>query len=294
MRQSSYAGFEVFYLHTDQLGSIQTVIRAKAFSTYTDFNNNLVYVACPNALGDTRTYQGWYFIQNGAFNMRNPGQYFDSETGFLFNNARYFNPRIGAFISADPLGKSGGTNVYAYGSGSLLNDVDESGLADFNFFRVTPAMSEIDANAHDRPILEKGADNWNPPGFLSVAGHGSRDYLYTNVSPKSVGEPTNRSVARDPDGLAKLLEPKLRYKNPNYPVILGACSTGSPGSSPNYAQHLANKTKHPVYAPVVPLLYNESGLVGYEEGTDRHKVIDPVAVTDYNNKKIWQIFYPSH
>ncbi|WP_395848553.1 DUF6531 domain-containing protein [Cystobacter fuscus] len=43
-----------------------------------------------------------------------PGQYEDEETGLLFNRHRYFDPKLGAYISQDPLRWSGGLHLYAY------------------------------------------------------------------------------------------------------------------------------------------------------------------------------------
>jgi RHS repeat-associated protein len=37
-------------------------------------------------------------------NVRLAGQYFDSETGLHYNNARYYDPKVGRYITADPVG----------------------------------------------------------------------------------------------------------------------------------------------------------------------------------------------
>lgn len=46
--------------------------------------------------------------------LRYPGQYFDSETGFHYNRARYYDPCSGSFLSPDPTGLKGGPNLYLY------------------------------------------------------------------------------------------------------------------------------------------------------------------------------------
>ncbi|WP_369306563.1 RHS repeat-associated core domain-containing protein [Pseudomonas sp. W2-17] len=50
--------------------------------------------------------------------MTNPirfqGQYHDHETGLHYNRHRYYDPRVGRFISKDPIGYSGGLNLYHY------------------------------------------------------------------------------------------------------------------------------------------------------------------------------------
>jgi len=54
--------------------------------------------------------------------------YHDPETGLHYNRHRYCDPGVGRFISKDPIGYSGGLNVYAYAPNRLLW-VDPLGLS---------------------------------------------------------------------------------------------------------------------------------------------------------------------
>ncbi len=62
-------------------------------------------------------------------NLRYPGQYEDVETGLFYSWHRYYDPKIGRFITVDPVLFGGGDdNLYAYVWSSPLNYVDPWGL----------------------------------------------------------------------------------------------------------------------------------------------------------------------
>ncbi len=82
---------------------------------------------CPTRLLDesgkvvwAARYEAWGKVKKLSVNevdqpLRLQGQYFDAETGLHYNRFRYYEPRIGSFISKDPLGIAPGINVYAFG-----------------------------------------------------------------------------------------------------------------------------------------------------------------------------------
>ncbi len=41
---------------------------------------------------------------NVSLNIRFPGQYYDEETGLHYNRFRYYDPVVGRYIGADPIG----------------------------------------------------------------------------------------------------------------------------------------------------------------------------------------------
>jgi RHS repeat-associated protein len=49
-------------------------------------------------------------------------------TGLYYNRFRYYSPRYGRFISEDPRGFAGGTNLYGYTGGNPTNFTDPLGL----------------------------------------------------------------------------------------------------------------------------------------------------------------------
>jgi RHS repeat-associated protein len=62
-------------------------------------------------------------------NLRFPGQYYDAETGYHYNGHRYYDPRTGRYVTADPIGLEGGVNLFSYSDVNPINKIDMSGLA---------------------------------------------------------------------------------------------------------------------------------------------------------------------
>lgn len=66
-----------------------------------------------------------------TFNMRYPGQYYDTATGLTYNGARYYDSQLGRYIESDPIGVAGGSySTYAYVEDNRMSGSDPSGLCD--------------------------------------------------------------------------------------------------------------------------------------------------------------------
>lgn len=77
--------------------------------------------------------------------FRFQGQQFDEETGLHYNRYRYYDPVVGRFASQDPIGLSGGFNLFFYGQ-NPLSWIDPMGLAGFS----------LDANGNSIPMNDYG------------------------------------------------------------------------------------------------------------------------------------------
>ncbi|RYZ86244.1 MAG: RHS repeat protein, partial [Proteobacteria bacterium] len=90
----------------DHLGTPQEI---------TDQNGNTAWSAQYKAWGEATEQRSEFAQQVGLTNpIRFQGQYHDHETGLHYNRHRYYDPRVGRFISKDPIGYSGGLNLYYY------------------------------------------------------------------------------------------------------------------------------------------------------------------------------------
>ncbi|MEW6323821.1 MAG: RHS repeat-associated core domain-containing protein [Nitrospirota bacterium] len=120
---------ELFYYHTDHLGSSTVITKGSG----------------PNigALAQAITYDPYGKILTNEVILVNvhhkfTGQLFDDSTGLSFYNARYYDPTLGRFISADTIVPRAldpqALNRYSYVRNNPLNLVDPSGhgwLGDF-------------------------------------------------------------------------------------------------------------------------------------------------------------------
>ncbi|HKO51804.1 MAG TPA: RHS repeat-associated core domain-containing protein [Polyangiaceae bacterium] len=106
-------GDRVYYYHCDQLGTPQHV---------TDSSAKLAWSARYSAFGEAAVD-----VDGVSQPLRFAGQYWDPETGFHYNRARYYDPRLGAYLSRDPLSPHG-SNGYLYAQGDPINGSDPLGL----------------------------------------------------------------------------------------------------------------------------------------------------------------------
>ncbi len=89
-----------------------------------DDNGNIVWQADYDIYGNLRNLHG----SRKFIPFRQLGQYEDEETGLYYNRFRYYDPRIGNYISQDPISILGGLNTFAYVFDCNIG-VDVMGLA---------------------------------------------------------------------------------------------------------------------------------------------------------------------
>jgi len=101
------------YIHTDHLGTPELITQADKTvawnPTLTPFGE-LVSVA--GTLG---------------FDLRLPGQYADAESNLHQNWHRDYDPALGRYMQADPIGLAGGTNLYGYAYANPVSYIDPTG-----------------------------------------------------------------------------------------------------------------------------------------------------------------------
>lgn len=68
------------------------------------------------------------------FNLRFPGQYYDTESSLVYDAYRDYDAATGRFAESDPTGLLAGTSTYIYVAGAPLNQVDPRGLMQVRAF----------------------------------------------------------------------------------------------------------------------------------------------------------------
>jgi RHS repeat-associated protein len=165
--RSDVSSAQVYYYFVDHLGSTRIMTQANGTvcfdSEYFPYGQELNHTnTCNTANATTTTY-------------RFTGYERDGETGLDYAFARYYNSRLGRFMSGDPL--DGDTsdpqslNRYPYARNNPINLVDPSGLVASGYHPSDPIFSEI------CPVFFGGSID-NP----FDAGFGGFDFGFTGLS----------------------------------------------------------------------------------------------------------------
>jgi RHS repeat-associated protein len=104
------------YLHSDQIGLPQKI---------TDATQAIVWDRVQDPFGRQVSLASSGGIDTS---LRFPGQQADPDTGFAYNYFRDYDPTLGRYVQADPIGLAGGINRYAYAKGNPLTRIDPRGL----------------------------------------------------------------------------------------------------------------------------------------------------------------------
>ncbi|MDX9673655.1 MULTISPECIES: RHS repeat-associated core domain-containing protein [unclassified Pseudomonas] len=93
-----------FYYQLDHLGTPQEL---------TDYSGDIVWSAQYDAYGKVSaiTLAGEDYLDQP---LRFQGQYFDAESGLHYNRHRHYDPRLGRYLTPDPIKLAGGLNQYRY------------------------------------------------------------------------------------------------------------------------------------------------------------------------------------
>ena len=100
--------------------------------------------------------------------LRMAGQQYDQGSRLYYMRARYYDPQLGRFLSEDPIGISGGLNLYAYAGNDPVNMWDPSGTSASSGDHCLTSdnmMGAYDANGVCQPVTITLPDMDGGPGL---------------------------------------------------------------------------------------------------------------------------------
>jgi len=106
-----------YFYHKNHQGSITEI---------TDSNQSIVKQYKYDAYGMKYYESGLPLTDEFAYTARE----LHDRTGLYYYRSRFYSPQLGRFISQDPIGLLGGTNLYAYVGNNPVNLIDPLGLCE--------------------------------------------------------------------------------------------------------------------------------------------------------------------
>jgi len=187
----------ISYIHTDHLGTPVMM---------SDSSGAKVWEVEARPFGDGATATG-----TGSLNIRFPGQYHDAESGLNYNYFRDYNPAIGRYVEADPIGLDGGINPFVYVQNSPVNLVDPFGLGGcyvgYPGYPITMPGTNTKV-----PLTHAGVLSYDSEGHTRYYEYGRYNSDFGNVRRRPVpdlqigpdGQPIPESWAKLQDALNKI------------------------------------------------------------------------------------------
>jgi RHS repeat-associated protein len=145
-------GTLAYYVHTDQLNTPRRITQPNGANA-----NKLRWSWDPSPFGDgALANDNPAALGSFKYNLRFPGQYFDSEANLYYNYFRDYDPAVGRYVESDPSGLLGGINTFAYVGSDPLSDSDPTGLA-------PPRSHPNSPGVGIPPLIQPGPfdDSWN-------------------------------------------------------------------------------------------------------------------------------------
>jgi RHS repeat-associated protein len=110
----------VYYIEADHLNTPRQVTRPS--------DNKQMWTWFADPFGTTAANSNPAGAGTFTYNLRFPGQIYDSQAGLSQNVFRDYDPAIGRYVESDPIGLKGGVNTYWYANSNPIQLSDPFGL----------------------------------------------------------------------------------------------------------------------------------------------------------------------
>ncbi|MGO9264439.1 MAG: RHS repeat domain-containing protein [Candidatus Binataceae bacterium] len=118
--QPNGSSISIYYIHSDHLGTPRKITQPST--------NTLTWRWDPDTFGSLAPNQNPGGLGTFIYNLRFPGQYYQAETGLMYNYFRDYDPQTGRYLESDPIGLAGGINTYSYVYSNPISLFDPLGL----------------------------------------------------------------------------------------------------------------------------------------------------------------------
>ena len=252
---------DIFFYHSDHLGSTSYITDAKAnitqFDAYLPYGELLVD---EHSSSEDMPYK---------FN----GKELDEETGLYYYGARYMDPKISMWLGVDPLlEKHTGLSAYTFCYNNPIKIIDPLGTDTVNLL----PPPEQDARTY---ALRMDAKYLNPdPRVINVWGHGNDTGIEYNGKDISTGEEFD-NVLKEHSSVWK------DHKDGEFAIIvLHSCSTSK------FAKKLSESKKFKNVLIIAPdkniqVRYKNIKRLGYNSKTKRTYYLSQYIYTGVSNNK---------
>ena len=143
----------IYFVHTDHLGSVRKVTRLS--------DNGLMWRWDPDTFAGPAANSNPSGLGTFTYNLGYPGQYLLTESFLSYSFFRHYDPSIGAFNEADPIGLLGGSfSTYAYADGNPVGESDPLGLRSLNATEKCKLKAYIPQVDLDNADLHDGQVPW--------------------------------------------------------------------------------------------------------------------------------------
>ena len=126
IHHKAHTGLRIYHYHTDHLGTPQELTNDRGEVVW--LNYQMAWGGSFSQLNHVYNLDGLDVSADELQPFRFQGQFFDGETGLHYNRFRYYDSDVGMFISRDPIGLLGGSNVFQYAP-NPVRWIDPWGLA---------------------------------------------------------------------------------------------------------------------------------------------------------------------
>jgi RHS repeat-associated protein len=225
---------EIAFYQCDHLGTPQEL---------TDHEGKVAWSAQYKAWGQAKEAISEAARKAGIRNpIRFQGQYFDDETGLHYNRQRYYDPYTTRYLTRDPIGLIGGTNLYRYAPNSTAW-VDPLGLSNNNCGDRVSIKNRVLSNIANSQEARKTSN---------FQEHGNREW------------PPNRGFKEEPVDFTLLPGSKIdRYGSP-YGTFTSPTGTSYRARAPKPGTDLKPYSVYEVNKPLTVKVGEAAPWFGYE------------------------------